>query len=179
MQGLQNSTSMRESVPQRLAALIAARPDRLLRQVELCYAALRRDAEGPTQPDIAQRLLSRTAEVDTAQRNLADWLKDHAAANTGEGRRLLSLRQNVDQDLAKLRDVLSVSAALPVVQVKAKALQALLDVHVGVKQLRDLSRKLIEGIKRDAAELLFDSQNEGRSILEQGSPTMRQREGEK
>ncbi|AVG44129.1 MULTISPECIES: hypothetical protein [Achromobacter] len=178
MQGTGNSISIRESIPQRLAALIAARPERLLSQVELSYAALRRDAEGPTHRDMAQRLLSRTAEVDSAQRNLADWLKGHAAESPEERTRLQSLRQNVNQDLAKLRDVLSVAGALPVVQVKAKALQALLDVHVGVKQLRDLSRKLIQAVERDAAELLADSQGDGGPVLEQDSPRLRQREGE-
>lgn len=178
MQATGHSTSMREAIPERLAALISARPDRLLRQVELSYAALRGDVEGLARIDSVRRLLSRTAELDTAHRNLADWLRDRNEEHPEERARQQKLKQNVDEDLSRLRDVLSVAAALPVAQVKVKALQALLDVHVSVKQLRDLSRRQIEGVRKHLAAEQADVQSEVTRIPDHEASRMRQREGE-
>ncbi|MDH0682857.1 hypothetical protein [Achromobacter animicus] len=178
VQATGHSTSMREAIPGRLAALISARPDRLLRQVELSYAALRGDTEGLARTDLVRRLLSRTAELDTAHRNLADWLRDRNEEHPEERARQQKLRQNVDEDLSRLRDVLSVVAALPVAHVKAKALQALLDVHVSVKQLRDLSRRQIQGLKNRPAAEQAVAQSEVQLASEQEASRMRQREGE-
>lgn len=178
MQGTRNVTTMLEKIPERLAAVILARPDRLLSQVELSYAALRGDAEAPPRSDLVRRLLSRTAELDTAHRNLTDWLHARNEDHPEERARQQKLKLNVDEDLSKLRDVLAVAATLPVVQAKAKALQALLDVHVSVKQLRDLSRRQIQGISRHAAAMQADAQSDGAPISFQEAPRMRQREGE-
>lgn len=151
MPGKGMSTSKREMMPAKLAALIAAQPDRLLRQVELSYGELRKDIEGPGRPDFAARLLTRAAAADNARRDLTDWLKKQAPHDSKNDERVLRTSQSMNQDLARLRTMLQVAAAVPVVQIKAKALQMLLDVHLSTKELRDLGVKIVDDFKRSRA----------------------------
>lgn len=151
MPGMGMSTSMRERMPAKLAALIAAKPDRLLRQVELSYGELRKDIEGPGRPDFAARLLTRVAAADNARRDLADWLEKQARDEPKNIEQVRRTNQSMNQDLARLRTMLQVAAAVPVVQIKAKALQMLLDVHLSTKELRDLGVKIVDDFKRSRA----------------------------
>lgn len=151
MQGKGMSTSLRERLPAKLAALIAAKPDRLLRQVELSYGELRKDIEGPGRPDFAARLLTRVAAVDNARRDLTDWLHRQAPDDSKNDERVQRTSQSMNQDLARLRAMLQVAAAVPAVQIKAKALQMLLDVHLSTKELRDLGIKIVDDFRRSRA----------------------------
>lgn len=151
MPGKGMSTSMREMMPAKLAALIAAQPDRLLHLVELSYGELRKDIEGPGRPDFAARLLTRVAAADNARRDLTDWLKKQTPDDSKNDERVLRTSQSMNQDLARLRTMLQVAAAVPVVQIKAKALQMLLDVHLSTKELRDLGVKMVDDFKRSRA----------------------------
>lgn len=156
MQGKGMATS--ERMPAKLAALIAAKPDRLLRQVELSYGELRKDIEGPSRPDFAARLLTRVAAADNARRDLTDWLKKQAPDDSKNHERVQRISQSMNQDLARLRAMLQVAAAVPVVQIKAKALQMLLDVHLSTKELRDLGVKMVDDFKRSRAAPRADAE---------------------
>jgi len=105
-------------------------------------------------------------------------MRDRNEDHPEERARQQKLKQNVDEDLSRLRDVLSVATALPVGQVKAKALQALVDVHVSVKQLRDLSRRQIQGLRNHSAAEQAVAPSEVLLAPGQEASRMRQREGE-
>lgn len=167
--------SMREQIPARLAGLIATKPDRLLRQLELSYAALRHDAEGPGRQDLARRLTLRTAAADNAQRDLKDWMKTRAGDDENRQAQLRKVTENVKHDMDRLRNVLQVAALVPGAQVKTKVLQVLLDVHTSLKQMRDSAKKMIEGDFPGQTETPADTEAE--ALKQRQAAQMRPREG--
>ncbi|WP_232786635.1 hypothetical protein [Achromobacter sp. DH1f] len=166
---------MREQIPARLADLIATKPDRLLRQLEHSYAALRQDAEGPGRQDLARRLTLRTAAADNAQRDLTDWMKTRAGDDEIHQAQLRKVTENVKHDMDRLRNVLLVAALVPGAQVKAKVLQVLLDVHTSLKQMRDSAKRMIQSDSAGQAEAPVDSEAE--ALKQRHAAQMRPREG--
>lgn len=167
--------AMREQIPARLADLIATKPDRLLRQLERSYAALRHDAEGPGREDIARRLTVRAAAADNAQRDLADWMKTRAGGDELRQAQQRKITENVKHDMERLRNVLHVAALVPGAQVKAKVLQVLLDVHMSLKQMRDFAQKMNQRDSAGRADALADT--EADALKQRQAAKMRLREG--
>lgn|SRR3546814_77862 len=152
MQGTGTTYSWREKMPAILMDLISKRPDRLLRLVEMSYSELRRAVEDKPKADLLRRLEAKTAGLDNARLNLHDWISQQTKKMPGEAEAqrlddLRNVKQNLDGDLERMRLVLQGAALLQPHMVQAKALEALVGVHISLKQLRKHFLNMLEADK--------------------------------
>lgn len=153
MQGTGKTHSWRENMPTILMDLISKRPDRLLRLMEMGYSELRRAVEEKPKADMWRRLEARAAGLDNARLNLQDFIAQHAMKSPGEGEKLTDLRRlksNLDGDMDRMRLVLQAAALMHPATAQAKAIEALVGVHISLKQLRKYAQELLQADRGEA-----------------------------